>query len=66
MGVAELVYESVKRLPERDAQEVLDFANYLAQRAAAREDSELLLGQQSALTDWENESDDIWNDAPAA
>ncbi len=65
MDVATLVYESVKCLPESTAQEVLDFARFLAQREASQEDRDLLVAQQSALTDWENEDDDVWNNAPA-
>lgn len=65
MDLAQLVYESVKDLPPSAAQEVLDFARFLAQREAAREDRELLLAQQSALADWDNPDDDAWNDAPA-
>lgn len=65
MDVATLIYESVKSLPESTAQEVLDFAYFLAQREASQEDRDLLLAQQGALADWENEDDDAWNDAPA-
>lgn len=65
MAVAERVYESVKGLPATAAQEVLDFANFLAMREARREDEALMLAQQSALGDWDNPEDDAWNDAPA-
>jgi hypothetical protein len=65
VDLAELVYESVKDLPQSAAQEVLDFAHFLAQRQASREDRNLMLAQQSALADWENSDDDAWNDAPA-
>ncbi len=65
MDVAVLVYESVKRLPDDAAREVLDFAHFLAQRESSQEDHDLLLAQQSALADWMNENDDVWNDAPA-
>lgn len=65
MDLAELVYESVKDLPQSAAQEVLDFAHFLAQREASREDRDLMLAQQSALADWDNSENDAWNDAPA-
>lgn len=43
MDRAELVYESVKNLPQSAAQEVSDFARFLAQREASQEDRDLLL-----------------------
>lgn len=64
MNTAELIYESVKRLPSPAAQEVLDFAYFLALRERCREDRELMLAQQSATDDWDNEDDDSWNHAP--
>ena len=65
MTNAELVYESVKRLPAPAVQEVLDFAHFLAEREASREDRALILAQQSAALDWDNACDDAWNHAPA-
>lgn len=65
MAIAERVYESVKGLPAPAAQEVLDFAIFLAEREAKREDRALMLAQQSSLGDWDNEDDDVWNHAPA-
>ena len=44
---------------------MLDFARFLAQREASQEDRDLLLAQQGALADWDNEDDDLWNDAAA-
>jgi nitrous oxide reductase accessory protein NosL len=64
LDLAARVYESVKNLPESAAQEVLDFALFLAQRETSQEERDLLLAQQSALADWDNEDDDAWNDAP--
>ncbi len=65
MAIAWRVYESVKGLPAPAAQEVLDFANFLAEREARREDRALMLAQHSTLGDWDNEQDDAWNHAPA-
>ena len=65
MNTAELIYESVKKLPSPAAQEVLDFAHFLALRESCREDRELMLAQQSATGDWDNEDVDVWNQAPA-
>ena len=47
------------------AQEVVDFAEFLLQREAAREDRQLSAAQHPAMTDWDNADDDGWNDAPA-
>ncbi len=30
-----------------------------------REDRTLMLAQQSATSEWDNEDDDVWNQAPA-
>jgi len=65
MAIAERVYESVKGLPATAAQEVLDFASFLAEREARRDDRALMLAQQSALGDWDTAEDDAWNHAPA-
>jgi len=65
MTIAELVYQSVKDMPPPAAQEVLDFVQFLAEREANREDRALILAQQSAVGDWDNEDDDAWNHAPA-
>jgi nitrous oxide reductase accessory protein NosL len=64
MHLAELVYETVKCLPESAAQNALDFARFLAQREASKEDGDLLRAEQSALVDWDNPDDDAWIDAP--
>ncbi|WP_295458170.1 hypothetical protein [uncultured Thiodictyon sp.] len=66
MNIPELVYESVKKLPVPAAREVLDFALFLAQREARQEDQDFMLAQQSALGDWDNAADEVWNDVPAA
>ena len=63
--VAEKLLECVDQLPETTAQEVLDFAEFLLQREAVREDRELSSAQQPSMTDWDNADDDAWNHAPA-
>jgi hypothetical protein len=65
MAIAERVYESVKGLPAPAAQEVLDFADFLAECEAKREDRAIMLSQQRTLGDWDNDEDDAWNPAPA-
>lgn len=66
MNVPELVYESVQKLPAPAAREVLDSALFLAQREARQEDQDLMLAQQSALGDWDNADEEVWNHVPAA
>lgn len=64
-NIAEQIVESVERLPDEAAREVLDFAHFLLLREVAREDRDLISGQQGSLKDWDNADDDWWNDAPA-
>jgi len=64
-NIAEQIVESVERLPDGAAQEVLDFAQFLLQREAGREDRDLIAAQQESFKDWNNADDDVWNDAPS-
>lgn len=64
MGIAEQIIQSVEQLPEQAARELLDFAGFLAQRETARQDQDLVAAQQRSLSDWDNQEDDVWNDAP--
>lgn len=66
MSLAELIYQTVKPLPESIAQDVLDFALFLRQREQSLEWQNLILAQSSALADWDNAEDEVWNDVPAA
>jgi hypothetical protein len=64
-NIAEQIVDSVERLPDEAAREVLDFAQFLLLREAAREELDLISAQQGSLNDWDNAVDDVWNDAPA-
>jgi hypothetical protein len=64
VGIAEQIVQSVEQLPEEAAREVLDFARFLAQRETARQEQDLVAAQQLSLSDWDNQEDDVWNDAP--
>jgi hypothetical protein len=64
-NIAEQIVYSVERLPDEAAREVLDFAQFLLLREAAREELDLISAQQGSLNDWDNAVDDVWNDAPA-
>ncbi len=66
MNLAEKIYQTVKPLPESIAQEVLDFALFLRQREENSEWQNLMMAQSSALVDWDNDEDEVWNDVPAA
>ncbi len=62
MGIADLVYEQTKRLPEHLAREVLDFVGYLADRQEREHDRDLMTAQQPALTSvWDNPEDEAWD-----
>jgi hypothetical protein len=65
MNLAEQVYQTVKPLPEGMMQEVLDFALFLRQRDENTEWQNLMLAQTSALADWENDEDEVWNNVPS-
>jgi len=65
MSLAEQVYQVVMPLPESMVQEVLDFALFLRQREENADWLNLQLAQSSALKDWDNQDDEIWNDVPA-
>ena len=65
MTLAQQIFESVRDLPPASVKEVLDFAEFLAQRQARREDEDLMLAQQGALTEWDNPDDEAWSHAPA-
>ena len=65
MSLAEQVYQTVKPLPEDMVQEVLDFALFLRHRDENAEWQNLILAQTSALTDWKNDEDEVWNNVPA-
>ncbi len=62
MGIADLVYEQTKKLPEHLAREVLDFVGYLADRQEREHDRDLMTAQQPALTSvWDNPEDEAWD-----
>lgn len=64
-NITQEILESVERLPDEAAREVLDFAQFLLLRESAREERDLISAQQRSMDDWDNAEDDIWNDAPA-
>jgi len=65
MNLAQQLLESVQTLAPDSVREVIDFAQFLAQRQASREDNDLMMAQQTALTEWDNPDDEAWNHAPA-
>jgi len=62
VSLADLIYEQAKKLPERLAQEVLDFVGFLAEREERGQDRDLEKAQTSALTSvWDNVEDEAWD-----
>lgn len=63
-ALAQQIFETVSRLPDVQAREVLDFASYIEQRKGQAGWHDLQNAQLSSLTDlWDNEADEVWNDA---
>lgn len=65
--LAQKIFETVAQLPTPLAQEVLDFADFIAQRAqqgAHKDWHDLQNAQTTALADvWDNQEDEVWNGA---
>jgi hypothetical protein len=61
MTLAQRIYEAAKPLPEPLAREVLDFIEYL--RAKGEREGWSLAQQSSLEAVWNNEADEVWNDA---
>jgi hypothetical protein len=63
MSLAEIVYQTIKPLPEPMIREVLDFALFVQQQTEKKEWQNLMDGQSASLSDWDNAEDEVWNDA---
>jgi len=64
MGIADLVYEQVKTLPEPLAREVLDFVAFLRERQDRAEWRDLMKAQADSLAPvWESAEDKVWDNA---
>ncbi|MDH2918077.1 MAG: hypothetical protein PXX73_02620 [Sideroxydans sp.] len=62
MGLAELVQEQIKVLPERQVKEVLDFIGYLKSRHEQNQWNDLMQAQEKSLANvWDNADDEVWN-----
>ena len=62
MGLAELVQEQIKVLPERQVKEVLDFIGYLKSRHEQNQWNDLMQAQEKSLENvWDNADDEVWN-----
>ncbi len=63
-ALAQQIFETVSRLPDVQAREVLDFASFIEHRKSQAGWHDLQNAQLSSLTDlWDNEADEVWNDA---
>lgn len=62
MGLAEIVQEQIKALPDGQVKEVLDFIGYLKSRQEQAQWNDLMLAQERALANvWDNADDEVWN-----
>lgn len=62
MGLAELVQEQIKVLPEGQVKEVLDFIGYLKSRHEQNQWGDLMQAQEKSLANvWDNAEDEVWN-----
>lgn len=63
-GIADMVYEQVKTLPEPLAREVLDFVAFLRERRDRNEWRDLMNAQATALASvWDDTEDKVWDNA---
>ena len=63
MGIAELIQEQVKDLPEDQVKEVLDFIVFLKTRREREQWDDLMRAQSTSLSGvWDNDEDEVWND----
>ncbi|MGA0596296.1 DUF2281 domain-containing protein [Enterovirga sp. CN4-39] len=64
MTLAETIFEQVKALPEPLAREVLDFVEFLSERAEQGSWRDLMSAQTGGLAAvWDNPEDAIWDNA---
>ena len=62
MGLAEIVQEQIRALPEGQVKEVLDFIGYLRSRQEQTQWNDLMQAQEKSLaTIWDNSDDEVWD-----
>jgi len=62
MGLADIVQEQIKALPEVQVKEVLDFIGYLKSRQEQAQWGDLMHAQEKSLANvWDNSDDEVWN-----
>jgi hypothetical protein len=62
MGLAEIVQEQIRALPEGQVKEVLDFIGYLKSRQEQTQWSDLMQAQEKSLAKiWDNSDDEVWD-----
>lgn len=65
-SVLQEIQQHAAVLPMALQSELLNYTIHLKQKAQdALEWNNLMLAQASALTDWDNAEDEVWNDVPA-
>ena len=64
MTTADQIHDEAKALPEALAREVLDFIEFLKQKHDRARDRDLIDAQAASLAGiWDNDVDEVWNDA---
>ncbi len=62
MGLAEIVQQQIRAMPEGQVKEVLDFIGYLKTRQEQTQWSDLMRAQEKSLAQvWDNPDDEAWN-----
>lgn len=62
MGLADIVQEQLKALPEVQVKEVLDFIGYLKSRQEQTQWGDLMQAQEKSLAQiWDNPDDEVWD-----
>lgn len=65
MTTADKLIDEIQQLPEPLQQEVLDFTQFLKERLARAEASNLMQAQQRSMERvWGNTEDEVWNNVP--
>ncbi|ADI00441.1 DUF2281 domain-containing protein [Salisediminibacterium selenitireducens] len=60
----ERLLKIIDEIPEREVNEILDYAEYLKLKSEKRLSADLVKASESSIDFWDNEIDDeVWNDA---
>ena len=63
-ALAQKIYQAAQALPDAQAAEALDFIYFLRTRQELAEHRDLQAAQQDSMNHvWDNDADEVWNDA---